>query len=484
MAYYAQNQLLKVKNGSGSGYSSPPIPIVNAASERLNALAAKNRENHKRGGKAPVNFGLGDAGYSLSPETRRRGVEKFLETGSAHYTPVGGDPAYIKKLRPLVEQVTGLDVPEENIVVGGGARNMNFVAFSTFSVVDRSGRHKYLAATPTWATFEDQIKLVSVLSGKNGAFVKIETRDGKIPVESLERALAGDKTIGRIIYQNFVNPSGAAYSEKEAEAIATLAAKHECLVLDDGTYSVLSRADGARYNGIIRASLTSGDEKASQWVPTHTIFTFSVHKVFGSGIRNTSAVIFCEGLRKNFKSALGTITGPAGTVDQSIMGAFVESGELRNAIAHYDEKAAAVSLALDWLKKTFEENFSGAVSMRHTEPEGAYYVQMKFKGLKGMSYKHADDGDEAESKHSIQTHSDFCDYLLRKVNVKLQPGEASLVPSNPNSLSVRLCFGPPKKEDIFRGIIETAFAVHDLLLANGVKGIKPPDASALESTGN
>ncbi len=192
-----------------------------------------------------------------TPMHIRESAKKALDKGYTHYTHTAGLPELREAIaEKLLKENNFKADPETEITVTVGG----FAAlFSTLQTVINPD-DEIIITEPTWPSYKGLIKLAG------GTSIPLQL---KAPNFSLDMDLLEEKISERtkmVIINNPNNPTGAVYDIQELKALASLAKKHNFLVLADEVYGKII-FDDAKHFSI--ASLAGMEEK------TITINSFS-----------------------------------------------------------------------------------------------------------------------------------------------------------------------------------------------------------------
>ena len=192
-----------------------------------------------------------------TPMHIREAARKALNEGHTHYTHTAGLPelreAIAEKL--LKENKIKADPETEITVTVGGFAAL----FSTFQTVINPGE-EVIVTEPSWPSYKGFIKL----SGGIPVPLQLKAPDYPLDVTSLEEKITEHTKM--VVINNPNNPTGAVYNLKQLKALASLAKKHDFLVLADEVYEKIVFGNTHHYS---IASLTSMKEK------TITVNSFS-----------------------------------------------------------------------------------------------------------------------------------------------------------------------------------------------------------------
>ena len=197
------------------------------------AAAARAREL-KAAGKDLIDLTVGEPDFDTPDAVKAVGIAA-IEEGDTKYTPVNGTPALRKAIRNRMAARTGITYGDDQISVGGGAKQIIFVALMA-SVDDDA---EVIIPAPYWVSYPD---MVLANEGKP-VIVPCPEADGfKLTPQALEAAIT-PKTRWLILNAPS-NPTGAAYTEAELKALADVLERHPHVwVMTDEIYDEIWFAD-------------------------------------------------------------------------------------------------------------------------------------------------------------------------------------------------------------------------------------------------
>lgn len=179
------------------------------------AAAARAREL-KAAGKDLIDLTVGEPDFDTPDAVKAVGIAA-IETGDTKYTPVNGTPALRQAIRNRMAARTGITYGDDQISVGGGAKQIIFVALMA-SVDDDA---EVIIPAPYWVSYPD---MVLANDGKPVIVACPEAAGFKLTPEALESAIT-PKTRWLILNAPS-NPTGAAYSDAELQALAAVLERH------------------------------------------------------------------------------------------------------------------------------------------------------------------------------------------------------------------------------------------------------------------
>jgi len=181
----------------------------------------------EKAGRSIIHMEIGRPDFA-SPDCAVRAAQAALEARDVHYTDMAGTEELRCAIADKLRRENGLDAdPAREIVVTAGAIE---ALMMTFLTVLEPGE-EVLVPAPFFPAYADQISLAG------GVLVPVPCRlekDFRLQVEDVAAALSPKSRILLLNTPN--NPSGAILHRSDLEALATLAAERNLLVIADECY--------------------------------------------------------------------------------------------------------------------------------------------------------------------------------------------------------------------------------------------------------
>jgi aspartate aminotransferase len=331
-----------------------------------------------------IDFSTGEPDFD-TPEPVKAAAEAAIRSGFTKYTPSSGidelRAAIIEKLK--TEQ--GLQYEKSQVLVSCGAKHSLYnLAEALLEAGD-----EIIIPTPYWVSYSDQ----ALLNDATAVLLPTKEEDGyAIHPEELERCIT--TRTKAIIINSPCNPTGATYSRKMLEAIATIAVRRDLLVISDEIY------EKVLYDNASHVSIaTLGPEIAAR-----TVVINGVSKAYAmTGWR----IGYAAG-PKELITAMGNIqsqsTSNACSISQKAAVAALRFGEpfTKKMVAEFDRRRHVI---VDGLNKI------PGVSCRM--PGGAFYAFPNIKSVLGKRGPHG----------PINSPTDLAAYLLKDAHIAVVPGE-------------------------------------------------------------
>ena len=350
------------------------------------AVTQKAREL-KAAGRDVIGLGAGEPDFD-TPDNIKEAAIAAIRRGETKYTAVDGTPELKAAIVQKFRRDNDLDYKPEQITVGTGGKQVIFNAL----IATLDPGDEVIIPAPYWVSYPDMTLLaegtpVVVPCSENNRF--------KLQPEDLAAAIT-DKTKWMIL-NSPSNPSGAAYSRAEMQAITDVIKDHpqvhvmtddiyEHLVYDDYQFVTAAQVEPALYertitiNGVSKAYCMTGWRIGFAGGPADLIKAMA--KVQSQSTTNPSSV-----------SQAAAVEALNGTQD---------------FIAAHNEVFKA-------RRDVVARGLNECPGLTCQTPEGAFYVYPSCAGTIGKS---TPDGKVIESD------TDFVGYLLESEGVAAVQGEA------------------------------------------------------------
>jgi aspartate aminotransferase len=331
-----------------------------------------------------IDFSTGEPDFD-TPEPVKAAAETAIRSGFTKYTPSSGidelRAAIVEKLK--VEQ--GLQFEKSQVLVSCGAKHS---LYNLAEALLEEG-DEVIIPTPYWVSYSDQV----LLNDATPVLLPTKEEDGyAIHPEELERRITARTKA--VIINSPCNPTGATYTRKMLESIATIAVRHDVLVISDEIY------EKVLYDGAHHVSIAAlGPDIAAR-----TVIINGVSKAYAmTGWR----IGYAAG-PKELITAMGNIqsqsTSNPCSISQKAAVAALRFGEpfTKQMVAEFDRRRRAI---VDGLNKI------PGISCRM--PGGAFYA---FPNITGILGKRGPTGP-------INSPTELATYLLKDSHIAVVPGE-------------------------------------------------------------
>lgn len=188
----------------------------------------------KAEGRDVIGLGAGEPDFD-TPDNIKAAAIDAIRRGETKYTDADGMPELKKAVSAKFKRENGLDYPVAQIHVAPGGKTVIYNAL----VATLSPGDEVIVPAPYWVSYPDMV----LLAGGEPVRVVGEEADGfKLRPEVLEAAITARTKW--IILNSPSNPTGAAYTRAELEALAAVLRRHpQVWVLTDDMYEHLIYGD-------------------------------------------------------------------------------------------------------------------------------------------------------------------------------------------------------------------------------------------------
>ena len=332
------------------------------------AVTARAREL-KREGRDVIGLGAGEPDFD-TPENIKEAAIAAIRRGETKYTDVDGIPELKAAVAAKFARENGLTYETNQIHVASGGKTVIYNALlATLSPGD-----EVIVPAPYWVSYPDMV----LLAGGEPVTVVGHEADGfKLRPEALEAAITARTKW--LILNSPSNPTGAAYTGAELEALAAVLRRHpqvwvmtddmyEHLIYGDFDYRTIAQAAPDLYertltvNGVSKAYAMTGWRIGYGAGPKPLIDL--MRKVAGQTTTNPSSI--------SQWAAVEALNGPQDFIAERAK--------------HFEARRDLVVSMLNQ-----------ATGIRCATPEGAFYVYPSIEGLIGKRTEGGAviDGDDA-----------------------------------------------------------------------------------------
>lgn len=297
--------------------------------------------------------------------------------GPHQYAITWGAPNFRAALAEKQTKYMGMPIdPETQVLVTCGSTEAMMCAMMT---VCNPG-DKVIIFSP----FYENYGADTILTGATPIYVQLEAPNFTFDPEKLEDAFRQHPKA--IIVCNPSNPTGRVFTREELTIIADLAKKYDTYVITDEVYEHIVYEPNQH---IYMASLPGMFER--------TISCSSLSKTYSMTGWRLGYIIAPEEIIETAKKVHDflTVGAAAPLMEAAVVGLKMGDDYYKELLGIYADRR---SLFLDGLDR---------LDIRHTKPEGAYYVMLDISEFKGY-----------------QDDVDFCVKLAEKVGVGAVPGSA------------------------------------------------------------
>ena len=333
-----------------------------------------------------ISLSLGEPDFD-TPEHIKDAAKQALDDGYTKYTPVPGLVELRKAISHKLKRDNNLDYDINQIVVSTGAKQ----SIANLAMALLNDGDEAIIFTPYWVTYDAIIKL-------NGGIPVYITAgidaDYKVTADQLEAAIT-DKT-KFVIFSSPCNPTGSVYTSEELSAIADVVSKHpNIVIIADEIYEYINFTEGNKHVSI--GSFESVKDQA----------------------------VTVNGFAKGF-SMTGWRLGYIGAPLWLAKACAKLQGQFTSGTNAFAQKAAVAALMED-MKPSYDmrdeflrrrDIMIGLLreipGFKVNTPPGAFYIFPDISDYFGKT-----DGNV-----TINTSSEFCEYLLLNAHVAVVTGAA------------------------------------------------------------
>ncbi len=347
------------------------------------AMAAKAKAMAAQGVDV-IDFSAGEPDFD-TPEPVKAAAEEAIRSGFTKYTPSSGIDELRGAIADKLQAEVGVRYDKSQVLVSCGAKHSLYnLAEALLEAGD-----EIIIPIPYWVSYSDQ----ALLNDATPILLATTEAEGyAVHAAALERLIT--PRTKAIIVNSPCNPTGAAYDRATLEEIASVAVRHDLLVISDEIY------EKVLYDGAIHVSIAS----------------------LGSEIAARTVII--NGVSKAYAMTGWRIGYAAGPKELITAMANIQSQSTSNPCSIAQKAAvAALRLGNPFTIKMVEEfsrrrttivnglNKISGVSCRM--PQGAFYA---FPNIKGVLGKQGPSG-------MLKTPNDVAQYLLNEAQIATVPGE-------------------------------------------------------------
>ncbi|HOY77712.1 MAG TPA: pyridoxal phosphate-dependent aminotransferase [Hyphomonadaceae bacterium] len=193
------------------------------------AVTQKARELQAKGENV-IGLGAGEPDFD-TPENIKQAAIKAIQDGKTKYTDVDGIPELKQAICAKFERENGLKYKPSQVNVSPGGKPVIYNAF----VATLNPGDEVVIPTPYWVSYPE----MALMCGGTPVFAQAKASDNyKLKPAALEAAIT-PKTKW-LILNSPSNPSGAAYTKEELQALADVLLRHpQVWILTDDMYEHL-----------------------------------------------------------------------------------------------------------------------------------------------------------------------------------------------------------------------------------------------------
>ncbi len=349
--------------------------------------AAARAKELRAAGRDILDLTVGEPDLDTPDAVKQAAIAAIL-AGDTKYTPVNGTPALRRAVADRYLRRDGLDYGDKEIAVGGGAKQVIFLAL-TATV---NAGTEVIVPAPYWVSYPDMVR------ANDGTPVVVDCGEGdgfKLTPAALSPAIT--ERTRWVILNAPANPTGAAYTADELRALALVLRRHpDVLVLVDEIY------DEIWYDATPPATLLTVAPDLRDRVLTVNGVSKSYAMTgwrLGYGVGPAWLITAINTLQSHSSSCPSSISQAAAvaalTGDQSVIGEMVD--------IYRERRDLVVKLLND------------VPGLRCTPPQGAFYLWVNCAGAIGAV---------TPGGQTLRTDADVVLYLLEHAGVAAIQGAA------------------------------------------------------------
>ncbi len=333
-----------------------------------------------------VSFGAGEPDFD-TPNHIKEAAIQAIQGGFTKYTPASGIDELKKAVCEKFARDNGLNFDKSQIVISCGGKH----AFYNLAQVLLDPGDEAIIPAPYWVSYPDMVRLAD----GTPVILTTEERNGfKLTPQQLDDAITDRTKI--VLLNSPSNPTGAAYSREELEALAEVILNYpnahvisdeiyEKIIYDGSTFSSIAQCGEEIFNRTIIIHGVSKTYAMTGWRIGFTAGNAEIIKAVSmlqsQSTSNPTSIAQ--------KAAVAALNGPQGAVE-----------EMRQA---YQERRDYIVPRLN-----------GMNGVTCLTPQGAFYAFPNFRTWMGKGY----------GTYKINSGYDLATYLLDEVKVAVVPGDA------------------------------------------------------------
>ena len=364
-----------------------PAARVQAIRESPSTQAAQRVRDLRAAGRTIVDLTVGEPDFD-TPDHVKAAAVAAMDAGLTKYTPVNGIPALREAIAAKVLRRTGQAYGGNEIAVGGGAKQVIFLAL--MAGIDPGD--EVIIPAPHWVSYPDMV----AAHGGVPVVVPCREADGfRLTPETLEAAIT--PRTRWLVLNAPGNPTGTLYTPHELAALAEVLDRHpRVVVLCDEIYDEITFTDRPA------TSLVSVAPRLRERI----LLVNGVSKTYamtgwrlGWGLGDPGLIGAVNTLQSQSSSCPSSISQAAAVAALTGDEAFV-----RRSVAAYRERRDLIHGLL--------ADVDGLAPVR---PDGSFYLFVNCAGLLGRT---TPDGA------TLTTDNDVVLFLLDHASVATIPGSA------------------------------------------------------------
>ncbi|HEX7126356.1 MAG TPA: pyridoxal phosphate-dependent aminotransferase [Thermodesulfobacteriota bacterium] len=350
-------------------------------------IAAENKARELRArGVDVISLTVGEPDFDTPKAVKQAGI-RAIEEGFTKYMPTAGTPELRQAVCAKLSRENGVEYRPEQVIVSVGAKHTIYNVL--MAVVDPGD--EVIIPAPYWVSYPDMV----LLAGGRPVIVETTAEQGfKMTAEQLRAAVTPRTKL--LILNTPSNPTGAAYTKAELEALAKVVVEKDILVCSDEIYERLV------YDGFVQTAFAS----LSPEVYARTITVNGLSKAYamtgwrlGYGAGPVEVVRAMEVVQSQSTSNPSSVTIKAATF----------------ALANPAEELPMMVAEFDRRRRFLVDALGSLPGVTCSTPQGAFYAFPNVSRLLGRKTREG---------RTIATSYDLADYLLDAARVGTVAGAA------------------------------------------------------------
>ena len=350
-------------------------------------IAAENKARELRArGVDVISLTVGEPDFDTPKAVKQAGI-KAIEEGFTKYMPTAGTPELRQAVCAKLARENGVEYRPEQVIVSVGAKHTIYNLL--MALVDPGD--EVIIPAPYWVSYPDMV----LLAGGRPVIVETSAERGfKMTAEELSAAITPRTKL--LILNTPSNPTGAAYTKAELEALAKVVVEKDILVCSDEIYEKLV------YDGFVQTAFAS----LSPEVYARTITVNGLSKAYamtgwrlGYGAGPVEVIRAMEVVQSQSTSNPSSVTIKAATF----------------ALANPAEELPMMVAEFDRRRRFLVDALGSLPGVTCAMPTGAFYAFPNVSRLLGRKTREG---------RTIATSYDLADYLLDAARVGTVAGAA------------------------------------------------------------
>jgi len=360
---------------------------VNRIQESPSGAAAQRVRDLRAQGLPILSLTVGEPDFD-TPDHIKSAAIASIEAGDTKYTPVNGTPALQEAILGRIERRTGASYASQELVVGGGGKQVIFLAF--MATIDDGD--EVIIPAPYWVSYPDMV----LANGGDPVIVATTEADRFLITPAALRAAITPRT-SWLVLNTPSNPTGAVYTPDDLAGLADVLRENPHVkVLTDEIYDEIYYGSGEVQSLIaVAPDLRDRVLTVNGVSKTYAMTGWRI----GYGVGPESLVSAMNKLQSQISSCTANASQAAAvaalTGDQSFVAESVEVYRRRRDIA--------------------VAGFNSIPGLSCFAPEGAFYVYVNASGAIG---RRTPDGTVIDTDQALTL------YLLDRAQVAVVHGAA------------------------------------------------------------